>query len=251
MSETVRTQERGGGRVGSVLSGIAVGLGCLLFLGGFVWGALVYQPYTVPTDSMAPTVEVGDRVLAQRIDGSQVRRGDVVVFREALWGDMPMLKRVVGVGGDKVACCAADGRLTVNGKPVDEPYLRSKDATVGQDFSVTVPEGKLFLLGDERRNSMDSRVHLQEAGQGSVPRSAVTGRVDAIAWPMDGVLARPTGFAGLPGGISEPGPVRRIVTAVVAGAALVLAGAAYGPLARMAGRRRGDGARGEKETVAA
>ncbi|WP_418959377.1 signal peptidase I [Streptomyces tritici] len=250
MSGTVRTQGGGAGRVGSVLSGLAVGLGCLLFLGGFVWGALVYQPYTVPTDSMAPTVEVGDRVLAQRIDGSQVKRGDVVVFREALWGDMPMIKRVVGVGGDKVACCAADGRLTVNGEPVDEPYLRSKDATEGQDFSVTVPEGKLFLLGDERRNSMDSRVHLQEAGQGSVPRSAVTGRIDAIAWPMDGVLARPTGFAAMPGGISEPGPVRTIVTAIAAGAALILAGAAYGPLARLTGRR-GGGARRENETAAA
>ncbi|HEY9369052.1 signal peptidase I [Streptomyces sp.] len=253
MSESVRTQGGGAGRVGSVLSGLAVALGCVLFLGGFVWGAVLYQPYTVPTDSMSPTVEVGDRVLAQRIDGSEVRRGDVVVFQEALWGDMPMVKRVVGVGGDKVACCGADGRLTVNGTPIDEPYLGSKDATMGQDFSVTVPDGKLFLLGDERRNSMDSRVHLQEAGQGSVPRSAVTGRVDAIAWPMDGVLERPSGFAGLPGGISEPGPVRLVVAAIVAGAAMILIGAAYGPLARLAGRRGGGSGRSgrDKEAVAA
>ncbi|MEU8529523.1 MULTISPECIES: signal peptidase I [Streptomyces] len=258
MSETVRTRaggdrgdaRGGGGRVGGVLSGLAVALGCLLFLGGFVWGAVLYQPYTVPTDSMSPTVEAGARVLAQRIDGSEVKRGDVVVFKEALWGDMPMVKRVVGIGGDKVA--GAGGRLTVNGRPIDEPYLRSKDAGMGQEFSVTVPDGKLFLLGDERRNSMDSRVHLQEAGQGSVPRSAVTGRVDAIAWPMDGVLERPTGFAALPGGISEPGPVRLVVAAIVGGAALILVGAAYGPLARLAGRRGSGGrSRREEEAVAA
>ncbi|MCW0121709.1 signal peptidase I, partial [Bacillus subtilis] len=90
---------------------------------GFVWAAVVYQPYTVPTDSMSPTVKPGDRVLAERIDGADVRRGDVVVFTDEVWGATPMVKRVVGVGGDKVACCDREGRLTVNGTPVDEPYL--------------------------------------------------------------------------------------------------------------------------------
>lgn len=81
MSGTTRRTDEGLGRLGSTLSGLAVALGCVLFLGGFVWGAIVYAPYTVPTDSMAPTIVSGDRILAQRIDGAEIERGDVVVFR--------------------------------------------------------------------------------------------------------------------------------------------------------------------------
>ena len=74
-----------GSRTGQRLSGLAVALGLVLFLGGFAWGAVVYRPYTVPTSSMAPTIGAGDRVLAQRIDGGEVRRGDVVVFTDTTW----------------------------------------------------------------------------------------------------------------------------------------------------------------------
>ncbi|UQS30478.1 signal peptidase I [Streptomyces fradiae] len=238
----------GRGRLGGVLSGLAVAVGCVLFLGGFAWGAVLYRPYTVPTDSMSPTVTAGDRVLAQRIDGSEVRRGDVVVFTDARWGGLPMIKRVVGLDGDRVACCDADGRLTVNGTPVPEPYLRSqgwggKEAASPTGFSATVPDGHLFLLGDQRAGSQDSRVHLQEPGGGSVPRGAVTARLDAVVWPVGGaaVVDRPLSFAALPGGVSEPGPVRTLGWAVLAGAVLVLGGAAYGPLARL-GAGRGSGA---------
>lgn len=110
MSATGRTGD-GRGKLGSKLSGLAVAVGCVLFLGGFAWAAVVYRPYTVPTESMTPTVNAGDRVLAQRVDGGEVRRGDVVVFTDAAWGDMPMVKRVVGIGGDRIACCEKDGRL--------------------------------------------------------------------------------------------------------------------------------------------
>ncbi|MER7761966.1 signal peptidase I [Streptomyces sp. NPDC097619] len=241
----------GRGRLGNVLSGLVVAVGFVLFLGGFVWGALVYQPYTVPTDSMVPTVHPGDRVLAERVDGSEVRRGDVVVFRDAVWSDAPMVKRVVGIGGDTISCCGKNGRLTVNGKALDEPYLGLfKGLASETPFEVTVPEGKLFLLGDQRGASLDSRSHIAEAGQGSVPRSAVTARVDAVAWPSPGMVDRPTAFAALPGGISAPGPLRLQLTAVTAGAVLVLAGAAYGPLANLLGlgRRRGrDTAGGPRE----
>ncbi|MDT9683848.1 signal peptidase I [Streptomyces sp. TRM76323] len=240
---TIRTGGRG--RLGSVLSGLVVAAGCVLFFGGFAWGAVLYRPYTVPTDSMNPTVTAGDRVLAQRIDGSEVRRGDVVVFTDRTWGDLPMIKRVVGLDGDEVACCDADGRLTVNGRPVQEPYLRSqgwggKEAASPTEFAATVPEGHLFLLGDQRAGSQDSRAHLQDAGKGAVPRSAVTARLDAVVWPLDGlgVVDRPRGFAALPGGVSEPGPVRPLAWAVTAGAALVLGGAACGPLARAVSRSR-------------
>jgi signal peptidase I len=235
----------GHGRLGAVLSNLAVAVGCVLFLGGFSWGAVVYQPYTVPTDSMSPTVSAGDRVLAERIDGGEVRRGDIVIFRDARWGDMPMVKRVVGVGGDKVACCGAGGLLTVNGKAIEEPYVDTK-GPVSNSFTATVPKGQLFLLGDERMGSLDSRVHLQDPGQGSVPRSAVTARLDAVAWPLDGgLLERPNSFAALPGGISRPGPVKLVVGSVVVGALLILCGVAYGPVARRLSKsRRGASAAG-------
>ncbi|GAA3042935.1 hypothetical protein GCM10020000_22560 [Streptomyces olivoverticillatus] len=170
-----------------MLSGLAVAVGALLFLGGFAWGAVLYKPYTVPTDSMAPTIAQGNRVLAQRIDGADVRRGDVVVFQDKVWGNLPMVKRVVGTDGDKVSCCDAKGRLTVNGQPIEEPYLEDGSRPASPTgFSATVPEGQLFLLGDHRSDSVDSRVHLADGGQGSVPRSAVRARVDATAWPMAG-----------------------------------------------------------------
>ncbi|MEV6652837.1 signal peptidase I [Streptomyces sp. NPDC051219] len=237
MSGTGRTGD-GHGRLGSVLSGLAVAVGCVLFLGGFVWGALVYQPYTVPSDSMTPTVNAGDRVLAERIDGSEVKRGDVVIFTDSVWSDMPMVKRVVGIGGDTVACCGADGKLTLNGKVLDEPYLQDQVRASTTAFEAKVPEGQLFLLGDERSGSLDSRVHLQEAGQGAVPRSAVSARVDATAWPLGGTIERPQAFAELPGGISQPGPARLVMISIVAGAVLIFGGAAYGPLAKRAERRR-------------
>ncbi|WP_255955435.1 signal peptidase I [Streptomyces odontomachi] len=242
MSGTRRTDERNG-RLGGVLSGLAVALGCLLFLGGFIWGAFVYQPYTVPTGSMTPTIDAGDRVLAQRIDGTEVHRGDVVVFKDASWGDLPLVKRVVAIGGDRVACCT-DGKLTVNGKKIDEPYLASgQPASLNGIPSTTVPKGRLFVLGDERKGSLDSSVHLQDAGNGAVPRSTVAARVDAVAWPLRGMLDRPSSFSSLPGGVSQPGPIAYVVGMVVVGAVLIFGGAAWGPIT---GRRR-RGASGSRD----
>ncbi|MFI9822009.1 signal peptidase I [Streptomyces sp. NPDC052013] len=238
---TTRTAPSGGGtgrgpvgsRTGQRLSGLAVALGMVLFLGGFAWGAVVYRPYTVPTTSMAPTIGAGDRVLAQRVDSGDVRRGDVVVFKDATWADVPVVKRVVAVGGDTVSCCQ-DGKLRVNGKEIDEPYLAEDTADRLANFpSVTVPKGRLFLLGDERSGSVDSTAHLTDAANGTVSRGAVQGRVDAVVWPMDGMLPTPTGFEEL-GALSSPGPLRTMVALVIAGAVLVLGGAAYGPLAKRA-----------------
>ncbi|MEU0135521.1 signal peptidase I [Streptomyces sp. NPDC006296] len=240
----------GRGRLGTTLSNLAVAVGCVLFLGGFAWGAVVYKPYTVPTDSMTPTINAGARVLAERVDGGDVRRGDVVVFTDSTWGDVPMVKRVVGVGGDKVACCDEAGRLTVNGEPIAEPYLRAAGASSlitadgtapasPQDFTADVPAGQLFLLGDQRSTSMDSRVHLEDPGQGSVPRGAVEARVDAVAWPLNGMIGRPAAFAALPGGVSREGPLPLQVAAVAVGAVLILGGAAHGPLSARSARRAG------------
>ncbi|SEC39745.1 signal peptidase I [Streptomyces sp. 2131.1] len=230
MGATGRTDD-GRGRLGSKLSGVAVALGCVLFLGGFVWGALIYRPYTVPTGSMTPTVNAGEKVLAQRVDGSEVRRGDVVVFTDPEWGDMPMVKRVVGTGGDKIACCDKDGRLTVNGIPIDEPYLKSTGRASGEDFTSEVPKGRLFLLGDDRTVSLDSRVHLEDATHGAVPSDSVEARVDAVVWPLGSMVGRPEAFAALPGGVSSSGPLKLQLTAMGVGMVLILGGAVYGPLA--------------------
>ncbi|MFE0965036.1 signal peptidase I [Streptomyces fungicidicus] len=228
---------RAGGRTGQRLSGLAVALGMVLFLGGFAWGAVLYLPYTVPTTSMAPTIGAGDRVLAQRIDGDEVRRGDVVVFKDATWSNVPMVKRVVAVGGDTVSCCQ-DGKLEVNGKEIDEPYLpEGSAAEFGNIPEVVVPKGRLFLLGDERSGSLDSTAHLSDAASGTVSRGAVQARVDAVVWPMNGMLEEPAGFEEL-GALSSPGPLRTVAGLVVAGAVLILGGAAYGPLAKRAGASR-------------
>ena len=173
--------------LGHTLSGLAVALGCVLFLGAFVWGALLYRPYTVPTDSMAPTIRRGDRVLAERSTAAEVRRGDVVVFQDSVWGAVPMVKRVVGVGrrqgGVLRQAGPAHGQRQEARRAVSaghRPGLRSlRSAT-------TVPEGRLFLLGDHRSDSLDSRVHLEDGDHGAVPRCAVKARVDAVAWPMSG-----------------------------------------------------------------
>jgi signal peptidase I len=230
----------GGGSTGHRLSGIAIALGCVLFLGACVWGALIYRPYAVPTTSMVPTVQPGDRLLAQKVSGSDVHRGDVVVFKDKLWGSEPLVKRVVGVGGDVVACCDAKGRLTVNGKPVDETYLKGGGPASVDKFSTRVPAGEIFLLGDNRAVSEDSRVHLADAQGGSVPASDVRARVDGIAWPSSrmGLLSRTSAFGVVPGGGSPgQGPLGLLVLAVIAGVVLILGGAAYDPVAKLLRRR--------------
>lgn len=236
MSAAGRTE----GRLGRALSGIAVALGCVLFLGGFVLAAFLYQPYEVPSGSMAPTIVAGDRVLAHRIDGREVHRGDVVVFRDESWGDLPMLKRVVGIGGDTVACCDAEGRLTVNGESISEAYRDQGARAAPQNFEAEVPEGELFLLGDNRRDSLDSALFAAADERSTVPEDTVVARVEAIAWPPSRwtLIDRAEGFAELPGGVSGAGPLRPLLLATAGGAALIIVGASMGPILARAARRR-------------
>ena len=228
------------GRPGRRVSGLAVALGCVLFLGGFAWAAVQYRPYTVPTASMQPTVNPGDKVLAQKVSGSEVHRGDVVVFKDRLWGSSPLVKRVVAVGGDVVACCDKQGRMTVNGKPVDETYVHGGPASL-DSFHTTVPKGELFMLGDNRSVSEDSRLHLDDAEGGAVPATDVKARVDALVWPAGraGMLPTTAAFDALPGGGQSPhGPLPWIVLMIIAGAVLIMVGAAYEPVAKLVTRRR-------------
>ncbi|SFN15949.1 signal peptidase I [Streptomyces sp. cf124] len=179
---------------------------CLLFLALF--SNFVMQPFQIPSSSMADSLRIGDRVLVNKLAyrfGSEPRRGDVVVFDgTGYFGNADYVKRVVGVGGDRVVCCDQEGRLEVNGRWVDESsFLHPRDSPSNVPFDVVVPEGRLFLLGDHRSDSSDSRDHLGSPGGGMVPLDAVIGRAEWIAWPADHWtrLDRPDAYARVPAAV--------------------------------------------------
>ncbi|MGX9900598.1 signal peptidase I [Arthrobacter sp. SA17] len=178
--------------------------------------------YYIPTASMEPLFETGDRILVSRTDFQTqlIGRGDVVVFDgrgtfaplnsgqgplvDAVSGlghwigltgsDTTYVKRVIGLPGDHVVCCGTDGRLTVNGQSLEEPYVYDGDVPSKQKFSVIVPHGRLWLLGDHRSMSADSRSLLGAPGGGMVPLDRVIGRPVQIIWPLDrfGSVERPS-----------------------------------------------------------
>ncbi|WP_344442337.1 signal peptidase I [Kitasatospora nipponensis] len=228
-----------GGRLGGVLQAVLLVVGLGLLVGGFGLAAVDYRPYSVPTGSMAPTIAAGDTVLARKVDGGAVGRGDIVVFRDQAWGGETLVKRVVGVGGDTVVCCDAQHRLTVNGTSIDEPYLAPSTVPVSP-FSAVVPAGRLFLLGDNRIGSQDSRVHLDQVA-GTVPATDVIARVEAVALPSDHtrLVGRTVAFDGLGGpAASRPGPLEPAVWASVGGAVLIVLTASVASLASLVRRRR-------------
>jgi signal peptidase I len=97
-----------------------------------------------------------------------------------------LVKRVIGIGGDRVACCDQKGRVMVNGVPLDEKaYISPGSAPSDRPFNVTVPKGRLWVMGDNRSNSEDSRFHQELPGGGTVPEQDVVGKVWAIVWPLD------------------------------------------------------------------
>ncbi|MFJ5229446.1 signal peptidase I [Kitasatospora sp. NPDC088391] len=151
----------------------ALVLGLLLGVGtvGYVL-ALKPRAMTVGSTSMAPTYVPGQRVTLVGVHPDEIRRGDVVLIDyPAVDGQEPiqMLKRVVALGGDRIGDCAGS-RMQLNGAPLDEPYLRGGTSNGRACFDVTVPEGQMFLLGDNRANSLDSRQWR------SVPLAAATHR---------------------------------------------------------------------------
>ncbi|MET8942975.1 signal peptidase I [Streptomyces sp. NPDC004542] len=176
---------------------------CLVFL--LVLNAFVVQPFQIPSGSMEQGLRIGDRVLVNKLAyrfGAQPRRGDVVVFDgTGYFGDGDYVKRVVGVGGDHVVCCDKEGRIQVNGRSVDETaFLYPGDGPSAVPFDVAVPDGTLFLLGDHRSDSRDSRDHLGSPGGGMVPVGEVIGRADWIVWPSGRLshLKRPAAYARVP-----------------------------------------------------
>lgn len=96
-----------------------------------------------------------------------------------------LIKRVVGLAGDRVACCDEQGRVTVNGVPLEESYVKAGSEPSEMSFDVEVPVGRLFVMGDNRQNSQDSRAHLGDPGGGMVPVKEVVGKAVVVMWPLD------------------------------------------------------------------
>ncbi|MFC5914031.1 signal peptidase I [Streptomyces pulveraceus] len=173
------------------------------------------QAFSIPSDSMQNTLQRGDRVLVDKLTpwfGSEPERGEVVVFHDpdnwlageptpesnvvqdflSFIGLMPsskekdLIKRTIAVGGDTVEC-AKGGPVKVNGKALDEPYIfPGNSACDDKPFGpFKVPEGKIWVMGDHRQNSWDSRYHTEDATKGFVPVKDVVGRAVVVAWPIN------------------------------------------------------------------
>lgn len=144
------------------------------------WVAL--ESFVVPTPSMEPAVTAGDRLLAEKVStlaGREYRRGDILVFEDPLQPGRLLVKRVLAVGGDEVDI--RDGRVWVDGEALDEPYVGGQSTArlpaTGIYYPVTVPQGSLWVMGDNRGDSGDSRAF------GPVGEASVRGRVLAAYWP--------------------------------------------------------------------
>jgi signal peptidase I len=181
------------------------------------------QFFFIPSGSMENTLQVQDRVAVNKVPfvSKSIDRGDVVVFRDPdNWlpemidygtnkyiataksalvaiGVLPnpakqyLVKRVVGVAGDRIICCTKDDKLSINGVEVDEPYIFAGNKPSDMTFDVTVPEGKIWVMGDHRGASADSRYHQEDINKGFVPVSKVTGRVVAVIWPFKNITYVP------------------------------------------------------------
>ncbi|WP_240506578.1 signal peptidase I [Thermoactinospora rubra] len=182
-----KPKKKGGG-FRETLMLLVMGVGLALLLQAFVIGS-----FYIPSESMENTLLINDRVFVNKLDGS-IDRGEIVVFKG--WNGEDTIKRVIGVGGDKVKCCDSKRRITVNGVPLDEDYLHPDDYPSGEEFSVTVPPGKLWLMGDHRSASADSRANYELPG-GWISEDDVVGTAFLRYWPLNriGIFSTPETFA--------------------------------------------------------
>ncbi|NLS10080.1 signal peptidase I [Nesterenkonia sp. MY13] len=189
--------------------GVIVGLAVVI---SFIIKTFFLRAFYIPSESMQPTLEVDDRIVVNLLAPGvmDIHRGDVVVFEDTRnwWGEPApetnpiqdamifiglapdtsshyVVKRVVGLEGDQVQCCDDQGRILVNGEPIEEPYVFPGNDPSSVEFDVTVPEDHVWLLGDHRAASADSRSHAHEPDQGAVPEEDVIGRTLSIVWPVD------------------------------------------------------------------
>ncbi|MGW5358992.1 signal peptidase I [Actinopolymorpha pittospori] len=251
-----------------VLVVLALGLALLI-------KTFLIQAFYIPSESMENTLIPGDRVLVNKLSYrlGEVERGDVIVFNGAdSWesevvieepsgapqkvlrqigelfgfatvGEKDFIKRVIGLPGDHVVCCDKQNRVTVNGKPIAETgYLHPGDPPSQMPFDIRVPADRLWVMGDHRSASADSRSHLGDPGGGTIPIDHVIGRAFVVVWPLDRMtlLSRPPSFAdaGLAAGPALPaGQTATVPGAPLAGAAPFLA--ASGIVFPLAGLRRG------------
>ena len=176
--------------------------------------SFVVQAFYIPSSSMENTLEIGDKVLVNKLvyDFRSIHRGDVIVFNgdgswdptpaqtspplsrlwdsvSGLFGTAPgvhdFIKRVIGIPGDHVACCNARGQVTVNGVPLREKsYLYPGNAPSATRFNIIVPPGRLWVMGDHRAVSWDSRGHMSYPGGGTIPEDHVVGRAFVIVAPV-------------------------------------------------------------------
>lgn len=171
-------------------------LGLVLVVASVVWLRTGYVLSSVSSENMRPTYDVGDRIVAERVGADEVERGDLVLYTASeRYGEAPVMQRVIGVGGDRIVCCEGMGtaqeRVTVDGKPLKEPYVKDGIADgLHRPYEVTVPEGRLFLLGDHRQNSRDSRFFAEDH-DGTVPVGAVMAKV-TDSYVVPGLLGAAT-----------------------------------------------------------
>ncbi|WP_350002563.1 signal peptidase I [Pseudarthrobacter sp. WHRI 8279] len=180
----------------------------------FLIKTFLFRAFFIPSESMVNTLEVDDRIFVNLLvpEPFALNRGDVVVFRDTkgwlqaapeqpqgpfTWvqdgltfvGLLPdnseqhLVKRVIGLPGDHVVCCDAGGRLTINGTPINESYINPAEVPQIRNFDVTVPEGKVWVMGDNRNHSADSRAHMDSDG-GFIDIADLEGKAAVIAWPL-------------------------------------------------------------------
>jgi signal peptidase I len=181
----------------------------------FLIKTFLFRAFFIPSESMVNTLDVDDRIFVNLLvpQPFALERGDIVVFKDAQgwlpptqkatpgpfkWfqdglvfvGLLPdetnqhLVKRVIGLPGDRVSCCDSSARVSVNGTVLNESYINPAQVPMAKSFDVVVPAGKIWVMGDNRNNSADSREH-QSVNGGFIDISDVEGKATVIAWPIN------------------------------------------------------------------